>query len=173
LNKVSRIGGLRRYDIKQLGPPLINFEFKAWFSQWRAATFRTQYIKDLQKMISLGDVKWIFANSDIVPNMLVLRESVLNSLGTFNTVTNNWVASDELAAILNNSTVRSRLEDVFDLNEGFTSNDITKFVDKLKDYSFTNQEYLGRLLSKYGVADQDQLANLIGQKFNEIIKISN
>ena len=70
------------------------------------------------------------------------------------------------------------LDWVFDFQKltpktNFDATDITKFVDKLKAYNFTDPDYLKRLRLKYGVQNQDALAGLVAQKFNEIFKISN
>ena len=76
----------RIYDIKveyfikgELKTKLL--ELKNW-SHFYPETIKSQFLKDLQKMKNLGDIQWIFAKTDNIRDLDVLKSKVLQALKT-------------------------------------------------------------------------------------------
>lgn len=56
-------------------------ELKNW-SHFYPETIKNQFLKDLQKMKNLGDIQWIFAKTDNIRDLDVLKSKVLQALKT-------------------------------------------------------------------------------------------
>ena len=56
-------------------------ELKNW-SHFYPETIKSQFLKDLQKMKNLGDIQWIFAKTDNIRDLNILKSKVLQALKT-------------------------------------------------------------------------------------------
>ena len=56
-------------------------ELKNW-SLFYPETIKNQFLKDLQKMKNLGDIQWIFAKTDNIRDLDILKSKVLQALKT-------------------------------------------------------------------------------------------
>ena len=56
-------------------------ELKNW-SLFYPETIKNQFLKDLQKMKDLGDIQWIFAKTDNIRDLNILKSKVLQALKT-------------------------------------------------------------------------------------------
>lgn len=129
------INGIREYDIQVgVSPNQINIECKAWWKEWNSPNFKEQFIKDLGKMTSLGQIQWRFKKTpNVAPDIITLKDRVLKSLGTWDDVSQKWIAGSELSEMFLEESLRSKIRTVF--GSGIT--DANSFINELgKDNIF-------------------------------------
>ena len=96
---------------------------KNW-SNFYPETIKSQFIKDLQKMGDLGDIRWIFNKTDNVSDLQILKNKVISSLKKA-----NGSPIDELDNLFNSPANISRIQNIFGQDIINSSNLLRKLDD--------------------------------------------
>ena len=80
-NDLTRIYDIVVESFEKGGLITKRLELKNW-SHFYPETIKSQFLKDLQKMKNLGDIQWIFAKTDNIRDLNILKSKVLQALKT-------------------------------------------------------------------------------------------
>ena len=118
--------GNRIYDIvfnDHKAGKQIRAELKFWGKEFRVADFRNQFIKDLNKMTELGELKWFFKKSDLVDGKL--KDHVLKALRK----------AVELEKLINNSGFQTKIKKWMKAKEDIEADDFLKWIEKEENFN--------------------------------------
>jgi hypothetical protein len=127
--------GLGVYDgIIEKAGSIVHYEMKNW-SGWYPSTIRTQFIRDLQNINNLDELRWVF-NSTSGVNKGNLKIKFLETLKKA-----DGSVVEELEDIINNQSFQSKVKKWINAKDDITGKD---FLDWL--YSGNNFEKLVEII---------------------------